>query len=273
MPTLSLPLNISGTKSTPAPSDLLLIEQKEWKRGRLSKAGLVRYLARVLYSNTEEGTADLSAGLIDCNLNSDNMILLGLYVYPLRERVQYRLAATIGNLAGGEYEECVETESVQFTLTTSATLKHPASRLWPTRWLAGPWDAEGRRLSDPPLSLDSADRRILSTPVPIYGTALVTIAVPRWVWLLELDWDSVARPALLEGWSEFAVAWPPPGRPVALPLTAPPGAEEMALTNKGCGRSVSGTVGPAGNWPPTESGGKTKTIKCRYCELECDADE
>lgn len=270
MPTLPLPINLSGKKSGPESSDLLLLEQEQWKRGRLSKAGLVRYLARLLYRQTEEGAGDR---LVDCNLDSDNMILLGLYVYPLRERVQYRLAATIGNLAGGEYEECVETESVQFTLTTSATLKHPASRLWPTRWLAGPWDAEGRRLSDPPLSLDSADRRILSTPAPIYGTALVTTTVPRWVWMIELDWDSVARPALLEGWSEFAVAWPPPGRPVALPLTAPPGAEEMALNNTGCGRSVSVTVEPAGNWPPKETGGKTKTIKCRYCELECDEDE
>ena len=50
----------------------------------------------------------------------------------------------------------------------------------------------------------------------------------------------------------------------------------MAESGKGCGsgRSFSGRVGGSGeDWPPKETGGKTKTIKCRYCDLECDEDD
>lgn len=262
-------INIAPNAIRPEPQDLLLLEQQEWRQSSLSRAGLVRYLSRRLYG---DGSIDPASGLVDCGMDGDNLVI-GLYVYPLRPGLQFRLGATAGALGPRRYEEIEESETVHFGLEREAGLRHPASRLLEARWLAGPWTSGGVRVPAPALRISG---RNLLASMPLYGSVAVRIMVGRWVYRLALDWESEARPAIQGGWSEFAVAWPPPGRPVALALTLPNGASDMAESGTGCGSggSFSGRVGGSGeDWPPKETGGKTKTIKCRYCDLECDEDD
>ncbi len=247
------------------PIDLVLLEQREWRpyAGIVTKANMVRYLARILYGDQWQEQ-------IDCGLSGD-AIIIGIHVFPLRPGVRFRLAATIGELSDGDYEEIEERESVHFNLEREANLRHPALRVIDTKWLTGPYLAGGIKTAPPALSV-SGQR--LTAPVPVFGSVLVTCIVPRWLFLLTLPWET-AQPALAGGWSEFAVCYPPPGRPVALELSAPPGAQEMAELGLPCGYSFRGEVNwpEDDSWPPKESGGKVKRISGDYCALKLDSEE
>lgn len=257
-----LSIAFAPEQATVSPQDLLLLEQADWQRNRLTRGGLAIYLARRLYSDTDSP----GAGLVDCGV-ADGQMFLTLYAYPLMPDLRFRLRASVGSLSAGAYGMVTENESVQFNLETSVTLKHPAQRLQALRWLTGPWTTGGERVSAPALTVSG---RNLSASLPLYGSVSVTTLVPRWTYVLTLDWEHEAQPALKDGWNEFAVAWPPPGRPVALELQDPAGAAEMADSGAGCGYSSRLTVNPNDNWPPRAPGDMTKTIRCNYCELECE---
>lgn len=241
------------------PIDLVLLEQREWRpyAGIVTKANMVRYLARILYGDQWQEQ-------IDCGLSGD-AIVIGIYVYPLRPGVRFRLAATIGELSDGDYDEVEERESVHFNLEQEARLRHPALRVIDAKWLAGPYLAGGVKTAPPALRV--AGQRLF-TAVPVFGSVHVTTVVPRWLFLLTVNWDAAAS-ALTGGWAEFAACYPPPGRPVALGLSAPPGAQEMAELGLPCGYSFHGSSSwpQDDNWPPKETGGKTKRISGDYCSL------
>lgn len=247
------------------PIDLVLLEQREWRpyAGIVTKANMVRYLARILYGDQWQEQ-------VDCGFSGD-AIIIGIYVFPLRPGVQFRLAATIGELSDGDYEEREEQESVHFSLERETSLRHPALQVLDAKWLTGPYLAGGIKTAPPQLSVSG--QRLLA-PVPVYGSVQVTTIVPRWLFLQTVPW-SVAQTALTGGWSEFAVCYPPPGRPVALELSAPPGAQEMAELGLPCGYSFRGEVNwpEDDSWPPKESGGKVKRISGDYCALELDREE
>lgn len=244
-----------------AAEDLVLLEQKAWslRTGLLTRAGMVRWLGATLY---DRGDAD---NLVACGLNGNGDIELAVYVYPLRPGVRFRLVFTAGQAEGGEYEEIEEEESVSFDMTATATLSHPALRVAAARWLVGPFDPDGAPVEAPPLWTDG--RQVLVSR-PVYGSAHLTLVTPRWAHRLVLPWADAA--ALLEaGWSEFAVCLPPPGRPVALALEAPPDAEDLLASDGQCGGRRY-RVKPAGEaWPPSASPAN-KYINCDYCALECE---
>lgn len=257
-------INIAPNAIRPEPQDLLLLEQERMSAGGISKANLVKYLHRRLYDG-QGGEA--SSGLASCGLENGNLVFR-IRAYPLKPGVQFRIASTVGELAGGEYTEIEECESVSFSLERAVSLRHPAIRLLAVRWLAGPWTTGGVRVVNPALS---ASGRELSAAMPLFGTAQIITLVGRYSYELQLDWESVAKPSLLGGWSEFVVAWPPPGRPVALELEEPEGASDMAESGAPCGGSGKVKDKPD-DWPPDASPAN-KYVKCKYCELECEDED
>ena len=263
MPALSIPFT---PPSGDAAEDLVLLEQESWssRTGLLTRAGMVRWLDAALYN---QGSTD---GLMDCGLAGDGNLEIVIHVYPLRPDVAFRLTVTAGQLGNAEYAELEESESVSFDMESAATLRHPALRIAAARWLVGPYDTDGNPIDAPPLWTDG--RRII-TPRPVYGSVHLTTITPRHTYPLVLSWQD-AQALLLAGWSEFAVCLPPPGRPAALALEAPPGLEDLAESGEGCGaaRYSVRNRGDNGNWPP-EAQPRDKTVKCDYCELECQDDE
>ena len=255
---LSIPFAPPTGDST---EDLVLLEQEQWssRTGLLTRAGMVRWLDAALYN---QGSM---AGVMDCGLTDGNLQIL-IHVYPLRPDVQFRLTTTAGQLGNAEYAELEESESVSFDMETTATLRHPALRIAAAQWLVGPYDPDGNPIDAPPLWIDG--RRIIASR-PMYGSVHLTTITPRYTYPLVLHWQE-AQALLLAGWSEYAVCLPPPGRPAALALEAPPGLEDLAESGEGCGASRHYTHRhDGGPWPPAAQP-QDKRIKCDYCELECD---
>ena len=241
-----------------SPLDLLMIEQEEWAdyTGALTALNMARYLGRLLYSDSYQEQ-------VDCGWDGSRLAIT-LHIYPLRQGVQFRLAATVGELDGGTYDLIEESESVSFSLSTSASLRHPASSVLATKWLTGPYTTGGRRISPPALAVGG--REVIS-PVPLFGSVALTLQVPRYSYLLTVEGEQASQ-LLQAGWSEFAAAFPAGGRPVGLAITPPPGAEELAKKQAACGRgSFSGSV----KWPDDKEPvavPKNKKLKGNYCTLE-----
>ena len=246
------------TAAQGTPVDLVLLEQRPWKpyAGIVTTLNFVRYLAGLLYPEGKEAE-------VDCGMGGDGMII-GLDVYPLKDGVVHRLAATAGQLSDGVYEEVEERESVFFDLEREAQLKNPARAILAQEWLTGPYAADGNKIGGPGLSVSG---RSLRSSRAVLGTVLLTLLVPRHTYLLTVAKDE-ANALLAAGWSEYAVAMPAGGKPVGLSLQPPPGAEELAQSSRPCGRrsSVSGT------WPDDDGEPAARKITVRriydYCSLE-----
>lgn len=237
--------------------ELILVEQEAWRAytGTVTALNLVRYLAKVLYS--EEWQAK-----VDCGFTGDDLVIV-LYVYPLYPGVTHRLVATAGQLSGGVEESLHETETVTFDLSQAVTLKHPATDIINAKWLTGPYVAGGSKIAPPTLSIEGQD---LVAPLPVFGSVQVTTRVSRTTYVLSIPGDE-AQELLKNGWSEYAVGMSVGGIPVGLELTAPPGAEEMAENGTPCGRSSHVTVtGPEEGEPTGQKHNKRRNYD--YCTLE-----
>lgn len=259
MPELSFRY-VSPDRAAPE-RDLLLLEQEAWSAytGVLTKAGLARYLRGALYG-VEAGQ------VIDCGLSDDNLSIV-IYAWPLAPGVTFRLRSSVGDLGEVLIDTVSSAESVSYNLTDHASLRHPADYIESARWLTGPYNSAGEAIAPPALTVSGRD---LMLSEPVWGSVWIRSVGTRYTCRLSLSLDA-AEPLLAAGWSEYVIGLPEGGRPVALALTPPPGAEELARTGAECGRSVSVRVLGPDKTPPTAQP-KDKTIKCDYCELECDDD-
>ena len=238
--------------------DLLILEQEEWDyyTGILTRAGFLRYLRAALY-----GTGDQAR--IRC---PGQDMIMRLYAWPLAPNVSFRLRASVGALGAVTVDRIRAGESLTFSLTDRASLRHPADRVEALRWLVGPYDAAGRDAAPPSVSVSGRD---VALSAPVWGSAWIETSGPRYACELTVTRDEAA-PLLAAGWSEWFVGLPEGGRPVALELTPPPGAEELAAADAECGRSsVRYRVNRDGFTPP-KGYPANKNINCDYCPLECE---
>ena len=244
--------------------DLLMLEQEPWGDyvGVLTKLHFVRYLHGLLYGSDDESEP------VDCGWG--DRLALTVYAYPLAPGVRYRLASTVGIIEEMRQETVQERQSVSFDLERSASLPRPATRILASEWLAGPYTTGGARVSAPALSVSG--REVIS-PIPLFGSVWLTLELQRGSCMIVIDRDE-AEPLLAAGWSEFVVGMPAGGRPVALDLDAPPGAEEMAKLGLACGR---GSAGNTVDWPPDQgepiAQPRDKHVECDYCELQCEGED
>lgn len=264
---------------TPRPStapderDLILLEQEEWGKycGILTRANLVRYLRSMFFEEQKSDDELANEVRVDCCGYGDDLAI-PLYVYELREGVSYDLRATAGRLGRGVLETVYEKESLTFNLNAEATIRHPAARIVSARWLTGPWTTGGADVAPPTLTLDGRTAR---SPIPLFGTVELLLAVRRWRHILTIPQDE-AEELLINGWAEFAVGLPGGGRPVGVEVAPPPGAAELAKTGAECGRGRGGdsghVSGPDDDGEPTASP-ENKHIRCDYCGLECEGDK
>lgn len=238
--------------------DLLLLEQEEWNHytGLLTRAGFLRYLRAVLYDTDDKAR-------ILCPIGND--LAIRIFAWPLAPGVVFRLRASVGALGEVTVDTVRSGESLTFSLSDRADLKHPASRVEAIRWLTGPYDAEGRLVAPPSASVSG---REITLSAPVWGAAWIETAATRYACVLTLPRDA-AEPLLAAGWSEWVIGLPEGGRPVALELAAPPGAEALAAAGAGCGRA-SYRVKPSGGDGRPEGYPADKRINCDYCELECE---
>ena len=98
-PQPNLTISFSSHAAERVPEQLLLVEQEAWKpyTGYVTKGNMVRYLANMLYGDAYQAK-------IDCGLAGD-YAAAAIYVYPLRDDVQYQLLTTHGQLSEPEFEE------------------------------------------------------------------------------------------------------------------------------------------------------------------------
>ena len=245
--------------------DLLLLEQAEWGTysGVLTRVNLARYLQGALYNESAEGT-------VTCGWDGGALGII-VHAYPLTSDLIYRLAATAGEIPVRTLEQINESATLQYTFTQSANLRHPADAITAVRWLTGPYKRGGTRIAPPALSIDAQDRRIIRIlGEPVYGALALSYTVQRDNAVVKLAADT-ARACLEAGWSEWVIGAPSGGRPIALELTAPPGAEEQAQYGTQCGRWRL-HVHPA---DPSERPAQPadKHVTCNYCELKCEDEE
>lgn len=220
-----------GDAASGVSPDLLMLEQKEWKpySGALTRASLARYIKGRLYG----GVSDDS--VVDCGWGKK--MIITVYAYLLRSDVRFRLVSTVGELVQVKWKIITEKETVSFDMEKEATLKHPAKRIVSTKWLAGPYTSGGLKVEKADLSVDSLS---LQNSVPLFGSVLIAYEVDRAEADITISQDE-ALPLLASGWSEFCVGLPVGGKPVALEIAPPPGAEELAKNGQPCGRG-SGSV-------------------------------
>ena len=268
MPAATLTISFAAEAASASPADIVLLEQEEWGAyaGRLTKLGMTRYLDHMLYASGG-GSAP---NVVDCGRDGAGDLNTALLVWPLGDDARYRLIATVGTLGAAELGEVEEQDTVSFTLTRSATLKHPAQRVLSAEWLTGPWTTGGVKIAPPPLA---ASGRELRANVPVYGSVRVRLLARRYRHPLKISWDEVKALVASGGWSEWAVCLPASGRPVALALTMNRGAEDMAQSGGSCGRGGSFKVtGPDEEWPPVAEP-EDKTVHCDYCTGECENED
>ena len=261
---MSAGLDIRLAPRDAASGETLLLEQREWKAstGILTRAAAALYLDRLLYGDDETNPA---AGIMDCGL-TDGRLLIGVYVYPLAD-MPFRLAASIGDMGAPEYAEIEEEAGLNFEIADSASLSHPARRVLSAQWLTGPYNESGDKVAPPPMTVDGRTLRLSGGAV--YGSVQVKLLVPRWTAILAVAWADAAA-SLNQGWGEHVVAYPSDAPPVALDLTAPPGAEEMAASGAECGNTFRGSIRRTEeDWPPIAEP-KNKYVDCDYCKGECD---
>lgn len=263
---------------TPVPTtvearDLLLLEQEPWGAycGILTRANVRRYMANLLYGIFWQapGVDVNDTEYVDCCWG--DALAIPIYAYPLDDGVAYRLLTTAGRLDPPTLQTHYELQSVSFELTDEASLPHPAVGIVRARWLTGPWTKGGAEVAPPALTVSG---RTVRSPIPLYGSAELVLDIRRWRHILHIGRDEATRLAL-DGWAEFVVGLPDSGRPTALAVEPPPGAEDMARNGGDCSRPQKpGRI----KWKEPEeeeptAQGEDKHINCEYCELECDDPE
>lgn len=250
--------------------DLLLLEQERWKPycGILTRANVRRYLANVLYGSYWLGPGvDIhDTQYVDCCWGDPMAIII--YAYPLDDDVRYRLTATAGRMSEPVLQTNYELQSLSFNMEAEVSIPHPAVAIKRARWLTGPWTRGGEDVSAPGLIVEG---RVVRSPIPLYGSVELVLEIRRWRHILSIG-KAEAADLLINGWAEFAVGLPDGGRPVALELEPPPGAEDMAKLGGDCSRPQRP---PRLKWrepeeEPPKAQGEDKHIKCKYCELKCE---
>ena len=249
--------------------ELVLLEQTRWNSylGLLTRVNLLRYLQTQFFPDEGED-AKKKEDFVTCGFDEDGGLTLGLAVYELAREVRWKLQASVGTVNQVSRTEAAETQSLSYNLANEASLPHPALAILSARWLTGPYDVSGNRISAPALIIDGQDRRIIRAQRPVFGTVALRVQVQAALYTVKLSAEA-AEQALLAGWSEFAVCLPEGGRPVALSLTAPPGAAELAESGQPCGHHISIKVTHNPGGPPSAQP-EDKIINCDYCSLECD---
>ena len=263
MKTASLSINYTPADSSQAdPLDLLILEQKEWSgyTGHLTKVKLAMYLRALLAGEDPE------EDIVDCGWG--DTLDITVYAYRLYPDVIFRLVSTVGELGALREESIIERETISFEMNDNVELNHPAKKIRSARWLTGPYTEGGIKLGhQPELTINGL---AIESAMPLYGSVWLEVEVERTMATISISREE-AIPLLAVGWSEFCVGLPRGGRPVALELEAPPGAEELAKKNKPCGRG--NTVEITGPDEDEITAPKAdKLITGDYCTLELDGE-
>lgn len=267
MPIQTATLSYTRPQTASSSRELVLLEQTRWSNylGLLTRVNLLRYLRAQFFPDSGE---DEQESFVTCGFDADGGLTLGLSVYELAHDVRWKLQSSIGTTSPVSRITSAETQSVSFNMSDESMLNHPAESIISARWLTGPYDLSGNRISAPALFIDGADRRLVRAQQAVFGSVALRVQVQAAIYTIKLSAEA-AEQALLAGWSESAVCLPEGGRPVALSLTAPPGAAELAESGQPCGHHISVKVTHNPGGPPSAQP-EDKIINCDYCSLECD---
>lgn len=234
---------------------LILVEQAEWQpyTGYVTKGNMVLRLANMLYGSEYQAE-------IDCGLTG-GQVVAAIYVYPLRDGVQYQLHATHGVLSEPAFEAAEIEETIHFSLALTAGLKYPAARVLSTQWLSA-YDADGIPASQPAVTVDGSE---ITVAALVYGSLRIKYVANRYAHVLTMD----QRPDATENfYSAFIVGLPSGGRPVFLEFEPPPTAEEMARGEYDCGMGSGGrndVSTPEHPLDAPDASGHQREIVIDYC--------
>lgn len=236
------------------PVDLLLLEQAPWPEhtGQVSRGAMVAWLAGQFFGAT-------ATGLVDCGF-AHGATGADIYAWPLRAGVHYRIATTHGELGEGEWEDLEEEAVLQFSLTTTADLPHPAASVVDVEWLAA-YDAQGNPDVLPGVTVAPWSRAV-QLSAPTYGSVRIRYRTGRWVHRLSVT----RREDAIENWySAWIVAYPSGGRPVFLGFEPPPTAEAGGESQ--CGRTTVGSISAddEDKPEPPKAGATVRTMTYDYC--------
>lgn len=204
--------------------DLLLIEQAvEWGRytGRITTGAMVRALRSMLYG---EDAGDL----VDCGL-TDGCVVCLILVYPRVPGLAYHFAASYGELSERDEQTVEESETINFSLETSASPTHPPLAIISAEWADVVYDSLGNEIAAPKLTILDGE---ITCPIPVYGAVDVTYTTERHAYTLTAPRreDAVDNfyTAAVYGWYAGGVNW--------LQVDMPPGIEVFdADENAVCG--------------------------------------
>lgn len=257
--------------------DLIMVEPEEWDSycGILTRMAFIGYLSGTFLNKNKEPIVPAGRQPMPTDCCGYKLgVKLPIYVYELRDGVQYQLRATAGTIHGGVLENIDEREIVTFNMEATATIRYPAASVRSARWLAGPWTTGGAEINAPPLAVAGQTAR---SPIPIFGTVELELEVRRWNHLLQIS-NGEMEDLLLSGWAEYVVGLPDGGRPVGAAVAEPPGVAELVRDGLLCGQGRGGGGSGTIQTPDDEDEEPTaepedQIIRCEYCEAECEDPE
>lgn len=241
--------------------DLLQIEQVDWDRytGKVTTGAMVRALREMLYGED-------AGSLVDCGLTGCSVVCL-ILVYPRVPGLAYQFAASYGSLSERLEEIVEESETVNFSLETSASPNHPPMAIISAEWADVVYDAAGNEIVPPALTI--LDGEIIS-PIPVYGAVDVVYTTERHAYTLTAPRreDAVDNfyTSAVYGWYSGGVNW--------LAVKMPPGIETFnADADAVCGGD-SGFIEPPEDDDPGEepvTGNRRSVVD--YCSQEIVEDD
>jgi len=159
--------SLSATFSLPSaiPGPGIIMEQATSAAGRVTRLDLVKSLSGRLYGG--------HGPQIDCGFR-DGRFMIALLVFPSEQT--YQVGVTHGHLDQPIISAPAVEESLQFTLTDSATTKYPVRELISLDPLADCWDENGAPIQPPPITWDGTT---VTLARKIYGSLLITYRTIR----------------------------------------------------------------------------------------------
>lgn len=197
--------------------DLLFYEQEKWApyTGLVTKANLVKMLARLLYGDRYQET-------IDCGMRDGGKSFVAVvHAYPLVPNLQFETHTTYGTLSEGVVEDYLHTEQVGIVYEEEKELEYPAMSVESVEWLGGIYNKNGRTVPARDLAVSG---KKLYVGGQVCGTVKLSYWVRRTTFILSIE----KREDAIENFYSAAVYGIYPGGIAFKEISAPPGAEAFA---------------------------------------------